>query len=70
MVAAGGDSYVFAVEFSKPLKAFSILAYSQSENPESPHYSDQSALFANKEWKDAWFYEEDIAKHTERSYHP
>jgi acyl-homoserine-lactone acylase len=29
-VAAGGDSYVFAVEFSSPPKAYSILAYSQS----------------------------------------
>ena len=31
----GGDGWQFAVEFSTPLKAFSILAYGQSNNPES-----------------------------------
>lgn len=70
MVAAGGDSYVFAVEFSKPVRAKSILAYSESGDPESPHYADQTQLFADHGWKDVWFYENEIAANTERSYHP
>lgn len=69
-VANGGDSYVFAVDFSSPPKAYSVLAYSQSDNPESPHYNDQSPLFANNQFKRAWFTEEEIAAHTEREYHP
>lgn len=70
MVAAGGDSYVFAVEFSSPIRAYSILAYSQSDDPKSPHHTDQSVLFAKEQWKPMWFSEDDIAKHTERSYRP
>jgi acyl-homoserine-lactone acylase len=69
-VAAGGDSYVFAVEFSSPPKAYSILAYSQSSNPKSPHYADQSALFVRDEWKRAWFTEDDVAKNVQQSYRP
>ncbi len=68
--AIQGDSYVFAVEFTSPPTAYSIVAYSQTDDPRSPHHNDQSALFASEKWKPAWFTEEDIAKHLERSYHP
>jgi acyl-homoserine-lactone acylase len=69
-VARGGDSYVFAVEFTSPPTAHSICAYSQSDDPKSPHYTDQSELFAKEQWKRAWFTDEDIAKNLEREYHP
>ena len=29
----GGDGWVFVVEFSKPLKAYSVLAYGETQNP-------------------------------------
>jgi acyl-homoserine-lactone acylase len=69
-VANGGDSYVFAVEFTTPPTAYSISAYSQSSDPKSPHHADQSALFAQEKWKRAWFAAEDVAKNTKRSYRP
>jgi len=69
-VALGGDSYVFAVEFSDPPRAHSILAYSQSDDPESPHYTDQCEMFAKGEWKPVFFTEADIAANLERSYRP
>jgi acyl-homoserine-lactone acylase len=69
-VARGGDSYVFAVEFTSPPTVHSICAYSQSDDPKSPHHTDQSELFAKEQWKRAWFTEEDIAKNLEREYHP
>ncbi|MEX2015132.1 MAG: penicillin acylase family protein [Candidatus Hydrogenedentales bacterium] len=69
-VADGGDSYVFAVEFTQPPTAYSVMAYSQSNDPESPHYADQAELFANNGFKRAWFTEEDIKAHTERAYRP
>lgn len=68
--AIGGDSYVFAVEFADRIKSHSILAYSQSNDPDSPHYTDQSELFANNQFKPAWFYEEDIQANLERTYRP
>ncbi len=69
-VARFGDSYVLAVEFTSPPTAYSIVAYSQTDDPKSPHHTDQSLLFAKEQWKRAWFTEEDIAKNLERSYHP
>jgi acyl-homoserine-lactone acylase len=69
-VAIRGDSYIFAVEFTSPPTAWSICAYSQSGDPKSPHHTDQSLLFAREEFKRAYFTEEDITKHLERSYHP
>jgi acyl-homoserine-lactone acylase len=69
-VARGGDSYVLAVEFTTPPTAYSVVAYSQTDDPKSPHHTDQSRLFAAEQWKRAWFTEEDVAKNTERTYHP
>ena len=36
----------------------------------SPHYSDQSLLFANRQLKNVWFSKEEIMKNLEDSYHP
>lgn len=69
-IANGGDSYVLAVEFTTPPTAYSISAYSQSSDPNSPHHADQSALFAQEKWKRAWFTEEEIAKNLKRAYQP
>jgi acyl-homoserine-lactone acylase len=69
-IAVGGDSYVLAVEFTDPPTAFSITAYSQSSNPESSHYADQSSLFAQEGYKPVWFTEQDIQKNLERIYRP
>jgi acyl-homoserine-lactone acylase len=70
-VAVGGDSYVLAVDFtgSGP-RAYTVVAYSESDDSKSSHYNDQSRLFADEQWKPAWFTEEDIARNLERSYHP
>jgi acyl-homoserine-lactone acylase len=70
-VAAGGDSYVLAVDFTGAgPRAYSVVAYSESDDPKSSHNNDQSRLFAEEQWKPAWFTEEDIARNLERSYHP
>lgn len=69
-VGRGGDSYVLAVEFTNPPRAYSIVAYSQTDDSHSPHHTDQSLLFAREKWKRAWFTEKEIAAHLERSYHP
>jgi acyl-homoserine-lactone acylase len=46
-----GSSFIMAVEMTpRGPRARTILTYSQSANPASPHYSDQTALFANKRW--------------------
>jgi acyl-homoserine-lactone acylase len=69
-VAAGGDGWVLAVEFSDPPRAYSILAYGQSSKEDSPHFNDQAEMFAQGRFKRVAFTEEEIEAQLIRSYHP
>ena len=62
---AAGDTFMAQVEFSSPLKAKVLLTYGNSTNPDSPHYGDQLALFAKKEWRQAWRTRAALAGHIE-----
>ena len=66
----GGDGWQFAVEFTNPPRAYSILAYGQSNNPDSPHHADQATLFAQNKMKKVAFSEADIQNNLIRSYRP
>jgi acyl-homoserine-lactone acylase len=66
----GGDGWVFAVEFSKPIKAYSILAYGQSAKKDSPHHADQAEMFARNQMKKVAFTEREIRKSLIREYKP
>lgn len=52
----GGSSWIQATEFTKngPVSR-GVLTYSQSTNPDSPHYSDMTMLFSQKKWVDLPF---------------
>jgi acyl-homoserine-lactone acylase len=65
-----GDAWVLAVEFTKPLRAFSVVSYGQTTNPGSKHCCDQIEYFAGHRLRPVWFTEEEIEKHTERAYSP
>ncbi len=69
-LAGFGDGWSLAVEFSKPVKAFSILAYGQTTDQNSKHSRDQIELFAKHQYKKVWFTEAEIKANLERSYHP
>ncbi|MEU8437264.1 penicillin acylase family protein [Streptomyces sp. NPDC029216] len=58
-----GSSFVQQVRFTAdgPPQASSVLAYSQSANPNSPHYADQTKLFSAGQWVTERFTEEQIA---------
>jgi acyl-homoserine-lactone acylase len=48
----GGSSFVQVISWNSgrcPVGA-SILTYSESDNPSSPHYADQTKLFSRKQW--------------------
>jgi acyl-homoserine-lactone acylase len=66
----GGDGWIIAVEFGKTPRAYSVLAYGQSNKPDSPYFADQLELFANKQMKSVAFTEEDIRKQVIREYRP
>jgi acyl-homoserine-lactone acylase len=65
-----GNSFVSAVEFGKKVKAKSVLAGGVSNNPASPHFKDQASIYCSPNFKEVFFYREDVTKNAERSYHP
>jgi acyl-homoserine-lactone acylase len=68
--AGFGDAWILMVHFTRPVTAWSLLAYGQTANIDSPHSRDQIRLFANHELRPVWFSEEAIAAHLERRYNP
>jgi acyl-homoserine-lactone acylase len=62
---------VLAVEFgARGPRAFSALAYGESDDPASPHHTDQAAMFARGELKRVAFTEREIARQLLRRYRP
>lgn len=57
-----GNSWVLALSFTDDgPEAKAIMTYSESENPESPHFADQSHLYVGGEFRPVLFTEADIA---------
>ena len=69
-LAGSGDSWILLVHFTRPVMAWSVLAYGQTTDLNSPHSRDQIRLFANHELRPVWFTEEQIAANLERRYEP
>ena len=65
-----GNSFVAVVEFGKEVKAKSLLAGGNNNNPLSPHFLDQALIYSQGKFKDVWFYKKDVVKHAEKTYHP
>jgi acyl-homoserine-lactone acylase len=55
MEVTRGDGWIFAVEFTDPLRAYSILAYGQTNDSTSPHHTDQLAMFLEGRMKRVLF---------------
>ncbi|MEX1198341.1 MAG: penicillin acylase family protein [Pseudohongiellaceae bacterium] len=60
---AHGNSYIQVVGWDEEgqVDPRAILTYSQSDDPASPHYADQTRLYARGEWLRLPFTEEEIA---------
>lgn len=64
-----GSSFLMALEFTAAgPRAKAFLTYSESGDPASPHYSDQTELFAKKKWRPVLFTEKDVVANTKREY--
>jgi acyl-homoserine-lactone acylase len=60
-VVTFGSSFMMAVEFTdNGPHAVGLLSYSQSSDPESPHFADQTRLFSASEYRPILFSEADI----------
>ncbi len=70
-VGARGDEWVLAVEFgARGPRAYSVLAYGESDDLASPHHADQAAMFARGELKPVAFTEREIMGQLVRRYRP
>ena len=60
-----GSSFVMVAQFTGdedcPVDTRTILTYSQSTNPNSPYFADQTRMFSNKQWVDEAYCEDEIA---------
>jgi acyl-homoserine-lactone acylase len=59
-----GTSFVMTAAFDERgrVRGEAILSYSQSENPRSPHYADQTRLFSQKQFLPMRFSERSIKR--------
>ncbi|MEM9758564.1 MAG: penicillin acylase family protein, partial [Pseudomonadota bacterium] len=58
-----GSSFIMTLAFTdEGPRAEAILSYSQSGNPQSEHFSDQTPLYRDKRWRKIYFSAEEIAR--------
>lgn len=65
--SVNGDSFVAAVEFSKPIKAMALNSYGNATQPHSTHVGDQLKLFTQQKLRPVWRTKEEIKAHLEAS---
>jgi acyl-homoserine-lactone acylase len=65
-----GNSFVAVVEFGDRVRARAVTAGGESGQPGSPHFDDEAERYATGELRDVYFYPDELAGHTERTYHP
>jgi len=61
-----GSTYIQVVTWASgdPCpEAATVLTYSESDNPASPHYADQTKLFSRRQWATAYFCPAQVAAH-------
>ena len=66
-----GSSFIQVVQFNGNgcPDARTILTYSQSTNPRSPHYADQTKLFSQSKWATDHFCAADVKRATLSTLH-
>lgn len=65
-----GNSFIALVEFGPRLKAWAVTAGGESGHPDSPHFTDQVDRYIAGNLREVYFYPDQLAGHTERSYRP
>ncbi|MBB6094661.1 acyl-homoserine-lactone acylase [Povalibacter uvarum] len=65
-----GNSFLAVVEFGDKVSARAITAGGQSGDPSSPHFNDQALRYSLGDLREVYFYPEQLARHTERTYRP
>ncbi len=66
--ATYGYGVAMAIEFGEEPEAVSVSTFGASENPMSPHYSDQLDLLLNKRFKRTRFTDRDVFRYSAYGY--
>lgn len=66
-----GESHIQLVRFSEGgVEVESVVPYGASDNPDSPHYTDQMEMFAKGQLKHMTLDKEELYRDAEKVYHP
>jgi acyl-homoserine-lactone acylase len=65
-----GNSFVAVVEFGPRVRAVAVTAGGESGDPASKHFDDEAVRYAQGNLREVYFYPEQLAGHTERTYRP
>jgi acyl-homoserine-lactone acylase len=65
-----GNTFVAIVEFGERVRAIAVSAGGESGDPRSPHFDDQAIRYSTGDLRPVYFYPDELAGHTERTYHP
>jgi acyl-homoserine-lactone acylase len=65
-----GNSFVAVVEFGPRVSARAVTAGGESGDPKSPHFKDQQERYASGDFREVYFYPDQLTGHTERTYRP
>jgi acyl-homoserine-lactone acylase len=65
-----GNSFVAAVEFGERVQARAVTAGGESGDPASTHFNDQAERYASGNFREVYFYPDQLKGHVERTYHP
>jgi hypothetical protein len=60
-----GSQALRLVQFTDPIRSFTLHPWGQSHDPSSPHHDDQSALAAEPRLKPTWFERGELMQHLE-----
>jgi len=60
-----GSQSMRLVEFTDPVRSWSLHVYGQSDDPESKHYDDQARLLSEGRFKPAYFSRDELEGHIE-----
>lgn len=67
---SSGNSFVAVVEFADRVKARAITAGGESGDPKSKHFDDEAQRYASGNFREVYYYPDQLVGHTERTYHP
>jgi acyl-homoserine-lactone acylase len=65
-----GNSFVAVVEFGDRVRARAVTAGGESGHPASPHFDDEAVRYSTGNLRTVYFFDDELADHTERTYHP